>query len=159
MGLDMYLYGVRYCAHRDWVSEEENKRFDKVVDIMEANSYVSENPGYTSAYVKLEIAYWRKANAIHNYFVQNCANGQDDCKPVYVEREDLENLLKICDELLETKDVEKAKELLPTQGGFFFGPTEYDSYYFVNLECTQRMLTKVLKESPEDWEFEYRASW
>ena len=52
MGLDMYLYGVRYCARRDWVSEEENKRFDKVVDIMEASSYVGENPGYTSAYVK-----------------------------------------------------------------------------------------------------------
>jgi hypothetical protein len=41
-------------------------------------------------------------------------------------------------------DRTKADELLPTEGGFFFGGTEYDEYYFQDLEYTQRRLTELL---------------
>jgi hypothetical protein len=109
------------------------------------------------AEVKLQIAYWRKANAIHKYFVDNCANGKDECQDTYVEREQLEDLLNRCKTILE--DHSKAEELLPSQSGFFFGSTDYDEWYFHDLEQTVPVLEKILKESPEDWEFEYKASW
>jgi len=36
-----------------------------------------------------EIGYWRKANAIHGWFVRNCADGVDECQPIAVSRDDL----------------------------------------------------------------------
>lgn len=109
------------------------------------------------AEVKLQLAYWRKANAIHRYFVNKCGNGKDECQNIYVERQDLQNLVNVCQTVLNDKS--QARELLPTQSGFFFGGTDYDEYYYEDLENTVEMLNKVLKDSPEDWEFEYRASW
>lgn len=42
------------------------------------------------------VAYWRKANAIHNWFVENVQNGVDDCGVYEVTKEDLEELLYAC---------------------------------------------------------------
>lgn len=36
-----------------------------------------------------EIGYWRKANAIHGWFVRNCADGVDERQPIKVSREDI----------------------------------------------------------------------
>jgi hypothetical protein len=106
----------------------------------------------------VQVAYWRKANAVHKFFV-DLAGGKDECQDIYVERENLQELLNRCDTILESKDVEKAKELLPAQSGFFFGSTEYDEWYFLGLENTQEVLTKIIKDAPKDWEFYYSASW
>ena len=43
-----------------------------------------------------EAAYWRKANHIHKWFIDNCAGGEDDCTRIDVDGEDLENLLEVC---------------------------------------------------------------
>ena len=43
-----------------------------------------------------EAAYWRKANQIHKWFIDNCANGEDDCSRIDVDTEDLEELLEVC---------------------------------------------------------------
>lgn len=40
--------------------------------------------------------YWRKANAIHAFFVDNAQGGQDDCKLHPVKRETLVALRKAC---------------------------------------------------------------
>ena len=57
------------------------------------------------------------------------------------------------------KDHSRAEELLPAQSGFFFGSTEYDEWYYQDLEYTIPLLKKILKDAPKTWEFEYRASW
>lgn len=116
---------------------------------------------WPSAYVKVEIAYWRKANAIHKYFVDVCADGKDECQDIYVEREELVELLNRCNRILENKDTQLAKELLPPQSGFCFGSTEIDGYYFEGLQRTQELLTKILNTIKEDsdLEFIYLASW
>ena len=41
-----------------------------------------------------ELAYWRKANAIHKWFVDNVQKGKDNCKEYRVTRR---NLLDLCD--------------------------------------------------------------
>lgn len=43
-----------------------------------------------------EVAYWRKANQIHKWFVDNIQNGVDDCDNYQVSKENLEELLNIC---------------------------------------------------------------
>jgi hypothetical protein len=143
MGLDMYLRAKRYYWHDD------------------TKPVVAEVPeGFEVKEIIVEAAYWRKANEIHSWFVTNVQNGEDDCGNYHVERSQLQELLKIC--VMVDMDHAKAPGLLPTQGGFFFGSTEYDKWYFDGVKETVATLTKVLKAFPEgdiSWEFEYHSSW
>jgi hypothetical protein len=70
------------------------------------------------------IATWRKANVIHQWFVKNIQDGEDDCKQYSVSTEQLKELLKLSKQV--QKEPDRAPELLPTQGGFLFGSTEYN---------------------------------
>ena len=56
-----------------------------------------------------EIAYWRKANAIHAWFERNCANGElENCQDYNVSKDDLIKLMKDCQTVLKSsKLVEK----------------------------------------------------
>lgn len=48
-----------------------------------------------------QVGYWRKANEIHNWFVENVQDGEDDCSyHSEVTREVLEELLNICNKVL-----------------------------------------------------------
>ena len=48
-----------------------------------------------------QVGYWRKANEIHNWFVENVQDGEDDCRyHREVTREVLEELLDICNKVL-----------------------------------------------------------
>jgi len=103
-----------------------------------------------------EVAYWRKANAIHAWFVENVQGGVDKCEPHEVIKKQLEELLLICNYVFETRDTEQ----LPTQGGFFFGSTDYDQWYLDDLKSTIEQLQKVVDET--DWKNEkiiYQSSW
>jgi len=163
MGLDMYLYAEKWIDFREWDEDEKNnKKFDKLVEIVELDELIDKKQGSISAYVKLQIGYWRKANAIHKYFVDKCANGIDECQEIGVPRATLVKLKNICSQLILTKDVEQAKELLPPQSGFFFGGTEIDEWYFEDVEYTYTLLNKILEKIPEDnydYDFIYLASW
>jgi len=155
MGLDSYLYAKKFVASSSWGSEEECNTVKDIANLMSGNDFLLDDLQF--AEVKLQLAYWRKANQIHKFFVDECGNGVDDQQDIYVERDDLKDLLQRCESILE--DHSKAEELLPSQSGFFFGSTEYDEYYFADLERTVPILKKILENAPEDWEFEYHASW
>lgn len=156
MGLDMYLYASKHLSNM-YAKEDEIETFNAIKTLMKADDFVNED-SLRFASIKMQVAYWRKANAIHKFFV-SLDGGTDECQDIYVSRESLQELLNRCNTILEHKDVEKAVELLPTQSGFFFGGTEYNEYYFNDLDYTQEVLTKILQNAPEDWDFDYRASW
>ena len=106
-----------------------------------------------------QVGYWRKANQIHNFFVQKCADGIDHCQTIYVYPEKLRELLNLCKQVLD--DHSKAKELLPTTSGFFFGSTEYDEYYFEDIEYTIKLLEPIVakvEEFEEAWKVYDSAS-
>lgn len=105
-----------------------------------------------------EIAYWRKANAIHKWFVDNCENGYDsNGKKAPVSFEQVKQLLKITNAIL--KDRSKANELLPTQSGFFFGSEDYDDWYFKQLRYTQKILRELKKKGEYGGIYYYQSSW
>lgn len=111
-------------------------------------------------YVAEQVAYWRKANAIHRWFVENVQNGEDDCKEYYVSEEQLKELVKTCKEVLRNHS--KASKLLPSQEGFFFGSTEYNEGYFQDLKDTVKQIEEGLKqEYPKGVyvSFYYDSSW
>jgi len=108
-----------------------------------------------------EIGYWRKANAIHGWFVNECQGGVDECQKTKVSKVKLRSLLSKVNSVLRLADNDKswenkARSVLPSQSGFFFGGTEYDEYYLDDLRNTKRILEKALKE---DGEIYYQSSW
>lgn len=105
-----------------------------------------------------DIAYWRKANAIHKWFVNNVQNSEDDCRVYEVHTEQLRNLLELCYQV--KKDSKKAPELLPTQGGFLFGSTDYDNNYFHNINYTIDVLESELEKGSDSLQvYNYESSW
>jgi len=104
-----------------------------------------------------EVIYWRKANAIHQWFVSNVQDGSDDCEEYEVTLEQLIELKDLCEEILENEEL--AEELLPTQSGFFFGSTDYDEWYFENISKTHECLIDLLSSYDEDEVFVYWSSW
>lgn len=102
-----------------------------------------------------EIGYWRKANAIHSWFVKNVQNGNDDCNEYIVEREELKKLLSLVNSILENHNL--ADKLLPCQEGSFFGDITYDKWYFMNLKDAKEILENAIKEKEGD--IYYQSSW
>ena len=179
MGLDMYLNRKIYIgANYDWNGVEGDLKIKKKgkelpLELKDVKSIVE------------EVAYWRKANQIHKWFVDNIQEGNDNCGTYYVSKEDLEKLLNICKQIKEkcplTKgmvrngqkiinnkwqdiiedgevmtNTEVAEELLPSQSGFFFGSTDYDEYYYNDICYTIDVIEKAFKE---DKELEKQGYW
>lgn len=145
MGLDMYLNAKRFL----WHSETEL-----------AEKIAGNFPGLGDKRVKeitVEAAYWRKANAIHKWFVDNVQDGTDDCGNYEVSKEQLGELLALIEEVLSNRD--QASNKLPTTKGFFFGNTDYDEWYYGDLESTRDMLKDCLDDKWDGWYFEYHSSW
>jgi hypothetical protein len=138
MGLDMYLMSSDYYEP------------DETEETME-----QDYKAWSDNFGKSQRAYWRKANQIHAWFVDNVQGGVDECQTTRVTRLQLEGLVELCKRVLANHDL--AEEYLPTRSGFFFGGTEYDEYYFQELEDTVNMLTPLV-ESNEPY-FQYSASW
>ena len=120
--------------------------------------YLEENKKYHSPKISLEeeAGYWRKFNALHAWFVKTFQDGVDECQSSIVDPEVLRELF---DKLI-TINKENAEDILPTQGGFFFGGTEYDEWYWASIEeLTQFLLSFYEKYDFEEHTLVYRASW
>ena len=191
MGLDMYLYRA-----------EKNKYVHEETEYCEC---LKCRPKYLWV-EEAEIGYWRKANAIHGWFVRNLADGVDECQQIEVSLTDLLRLQEECRKVLANKpDVlpteedegittitaeedtpnevvakmlmdmltlqHKEKEFnspaseedpLPPTGGFFFGSTSRDEWYYRDIEETLEILAIAISEIQfldEDEALIYQASW
>lgn len=143
---------------------------------------------YPSTSIMEQVGYWRKANHIHNWFVENIQDGVDDCHyHREVTEEDLGELLDVCKRVLDScemvdakinvgtqysggkstpimedgqyvKDPAVAEELLPCTDGFFFGGTEYDNYYVDSIKHTIDVINNVLETTDFDTQMIYYVS-
>jgi len=175
MGLDQYLHRKYYVRNWDHMKPEERHS----ITILQGGKSTAIPVEKISAVTVLEMQ-WRKANAIHNWFVQNVL-GCDECQEAAVSVEQLRELLATVNEVLAMSIVadgivrngatmkagadhfvdniedgqiivnpETAKELLPTTSGFFFGSTDYDQWYVDDLKYTQQELTRILNSADID---------
>lgn len=152
MGLDMYL-----TAKRGFYPSLSTLDAKLSVSIHEALTKEDALPAdFEVRGVEVRAGYWRKANAIHSWFVDNVQNGIDECQEAEVERGQLKDLRDICQGILDGKF--KAEDALPTKGGFFFGSTDYDDGYKADLRETIEQIDKALT-LPDDWDFVYQSSW
>ena len=181
MGLDMYLTKKTYVKNWDYQKPEHKHK----VTIKLGNKVRKDIKPERISNIVEEIAYWRKFNALHNWFIQNCADGEDNCREMYVSKE---HVIELVDTLKKVKasldksakktikietgwangektygDVEVfsntkvADELLPTQEGFFFGGVQYDQYYYDSVVNAIETFEGILTETNGD--YYYQASW
>jgi hypothetical protein len=154
MGLDMYLSRRIYIG-----SKYEHREVKAEIDITIGGVKVDVDTSKLQ-YIYLDVAYWRKANHIHGWFVEKFAGGRDECQQIYVPTEGLKELLEICRNLLGSRNEEMAKILLPPCEGFFFGGSNIDEYYWQTIEETEALLEEILGTHVERFhEYIYQASW
>ena len=161
MGLDQYLTAKLYLSNFN--KEDKEKKDEINVLFRDLDLEVTQ--------IEFTIHQWRKSNAIHKWFVDNVQDGNDNCGTYYVSEEKLKELLEIINKILNIPKKEKLanslkeeyetyeNDLLPTEGGFFFGSTDYDEYYIKDLIETKEMLEKILNEKYKDLSFYYSSSW
>lgn len=157
MGLDMYLSRRKYIG-----ANYEHRNIHGEIKIFQGEKEIPIDFNKVSE-IREAVGYWRKANQIHSWFVENVQDGEDDCGSYLVEADKLRELLDLCKRVKE--DPSKADELLPTQEGFFFGDTDYDEYYYQDIDDTIELLEELLEEDKKLKEkglwvdYEYSSSW
>ncbi len=102
------------------------------------------------------VAYWRKANSIHNWLIKNGSNVEEDYY-CHISLEKLKELKQTCIAILDDKTL--APTLLPTTSGFFFGSTNYDEWYYQDLQETINILDKIINQHTENDRYVYIASY
>ncbi len=155
MGLDMFLKRkLPIFSYGDEPTEVEVTKGGKPLPYVN-NSKIIE--------IVEEVGYWRKFNALHNWFVENVQSGLDKCQLSEVSIEDLKSLLALLKEVHnDPNKPDVAETLLPTADGFFFGGTQYDEYYYQDVEETIELLEKIISDEEKYElyaEYYYRASW
>lgn len=162
MGLDMYLYAERYLSGYDHTRDEHKELYRTAVNAAGLADYKAPEMDSRHAEVNVCVAYWRKANAIHAWFLnkrgprrhdpaagddQGLGDVIDDCRPIDVDIDDLRELYTLtleCIQHYQAGDHDLISEKLPALAGFFFGSTDIDEFFFHDLEITRDQLRHVI---------------
>lgn len=166
MGLDMYLRSLPRIEGMDLDQilsaqanlhkhEKENDEMYQKIK-MHIKHFEEFDMSWRSMFT--DIAYWRKANQIHDWFVETVQGGQDDMSHYELTRDQLLELHNKCLEVLARET--PPWDVLPTRPGPFFGNISYDHYYFHEIDRTKTLLENLL----ENFDFEtnyilYHANW
>lgn len=93
----MYAYRRQYVK----VDEEpEKSKLNKLLGTL--GKPISALRQKRVAMLDSQVMYWRKANHIHAWFVDNVQKGDDDCGKYFVPWEKLEELKSVCAKVLES---------------------------------------------------------
>ena len=108
---------------------------------------------------KTEVAYWRKANQIREWFVNHTdLDYGDNCEIIPLTRENLVELVNDCNKVLDNHNL--APDIMPTSSGFFFGGTDYDDWYYEDLRYTVKVVGEILETTDfENEVIEYSDWW
>lgn len=155
MGLDSFLSAKKSLYYGGSVESKIAEAVQKLLPELDSFSS-SFGEGSVVTEIKIEAGYWRKANQIHRWFVDNVQSGVDDCGAYRVGRDKLRDLHELCTGVL--LNGQDPATTLPTTEGFFFGSTVYGEGYYSDLKHTLMVLNQCLA-LPDDWCFEYQSSW
>lgn len=166
MGLDMYLYANKYDSKTTYNYDEEKKdkvsktfyprALNKLARKHADNNFLSRETFY-------QIGYWRKFNALHGFIVEHYADGEDNCRKIYLSKDDIKEIL---DTLKEVKaNPNSAMDIMPPTSGFFFGSKDIDEWFIRDVEYSVELFEDVLEMLEKNdkrknyYEIYYQASW
>jgi len=161
MGLDMYMWKRKHVSPYDFSGEKPKHAKKLTITIKQEweeggskEEKIEASAPEEGCYIELPFAYWRKANCIHRWILEHTGQEEDVCQRINLDGSLLKQLRHDCLEVVD--DLSKAPELLPTQEGCFFGSTEYDEDYLIDIKDTLKILTEDIQDEDE---FIYQASW
>jgi len=158
MGLDMFIYKVKKTDHT--IKELSDLNIDPKEDdpafaeFLPLHTPFDTMPDYKSIFK--QVAYWRKFNALHQWFVTHVQLGIDNCGLYELDQD----VLRSCHDVLEEAFYKKNHYILPPTQGFFWGSTEIDDYYWNNVEESIQTISHLIDDT--DWATErlfYQSSW
>ena len=97
------MYAARRHRVKQWDHQQPKDRYS--VTVTKGGKPVAGIKPECISVVEEEVMYWRKANHIHAWFVENVQNGQDDCGTYYVPEEKLRELLAVCKHVIEKSEL------------------------------------------------------
>jgi hypothetical protein len=166
MGLDQYLYvrksvdskhTQRVAGENVWV---DNPVFSTVVSLIDGDEYLDyKDNGYKWLTVSIPVAVWRKTYHIHDWFVLNVQDGNDDCGSYYLSGDTLTELRDTLATIMALPVEErraKQEELLPV--GDWHDSDEWWEYINETNEWTLTRLNELLAIASADG-FTYTSSW
>jgi hypothetical protein len=159
MGLDMYLTvheyisrghyeRVQYTDDGNIANEPKLISNDRFEQLKVAHPDWVDPESFSGIAINWPAAYWRKANAIHQWFVMNVQDGEDDCREYYVAPQHLKELRDACKQVLAVRNAENVSTVIADVGleptpGFFFGSTDVDEWYFEDLQHTVEAIDRL----------------
>lgn len=140
MGLDMYLRVERnidsgmlpevtienpeegeYVSGYSFQGDEEKRMYAKVVAVAGLAEFASKDTPSACVYpdrVEVTVGYWRKANAIHRWFVQECQGGVDECQPSDpIPMGKIEELISLCQQVIDQSEMHDGEIVTGTTHG------------------------------------------
>lgn len=164
MEQSLYIAGYDFRA-------EEKVVYDEITMIVRGGDLItSESPSIFLGYddgnlvVQLTCAYWRKANSVHSWFVENCQGGIDECQETPIHVEQLAHLRSTCVEALdayEDGEIARAEQIMTPESGFFFGGTEVDEWWARDMQETIDQIDRCINAAIKvgGISFVYQSSW
>ncbi len=105
MGLDMYA--SRRLHVKQWEHHRPEERYK--VQIEYGGKPLEGIQADRISDVEEEVMYWRKANHIHGWFVDNVQAGEDKCRPYYVHYDQIARLGEVCEKVIKASKLVKGK--------------------------------------------------
>jgi hypothetical protein len=93
------MYAARRIYTQNWDHQPVEERYS--VQLSRGGKPVKGIASEEISYVEQVVMYWRKANHIHGWFVDNVQNGDDNCQTYDVSQGDLIKLFDVCEKILE----------------------------------------------------------
>ena len=143
MGLD-----IRFEKAKRHRVEETEERLNEIKKEFENPNYsVKKFHSLKNEYDELnpwkEVAYFRKVNFLLPFFEYG-----ENCSRLEIDGYKIDELLVKCKQVLEDNSL--AETLLPTQGGFFFGNTEYNDWYFYYVKEVYDKFSEIAEDFNSD---------
>ncbi len=128
------MYAVRKVYVQQWDHQSAEERYS--VQIGRGGKPVPGICPERISEIEEQVMYWRKANHIHAWFVDNVQGGQDDCLSHHVGWDELRTLLSVCERVLDASQLDE---------GTVYAGTVYDQEHPEGL--VQREPGKVIKDA------------
>ena len=111
----------------------------------------------------VEVYYWRKANSIHNWILKETGTPSDfnvNDNDIELTKDMLIKFVEQAETVLKDKSDETSARLIPSCSGFFFGSTEYDEWYYKDIEDTAEKFKELINTFDfESYELVYSCWW
>ena len=149
MGLDITFYKAKRSKDNETKERLEEIRktlaTEYIKSIDERNSKVIKELEEEKENINPwnEVTYYRKVNFLIPFF-----GYEENCSNIEIDKYQVEDLIEACKEVLANHD--KASFLLPTQAGLFFGSTDYDDWYFDNVQNVKEKFEEILADFNRD---------